>query len=111
MTVVGVLGIVFGKSVHSFAAEYHVDVNLGDDAASGLAADSAWKHLQSAVSRVAPGDTVLVHPGIYHEHVKLERAGTQESPIMFRALREPGARCRRYGSQSTHPLRTAPVES
>ncbi len=88
--VVLILVLLSGPTVRGLAAEYHIDADHGDDAASGLAADQAWKHLQFAVGRVMPGDTVLVHPGIYYEHVKLERAGSEQSPIVFRALREPG---------------------
>jgi hypothetical protein len=39
--------------------------------------------------RVNPGDTVLVHAGVYFEHVKVERAGTKEAPIIFRAVDGP----------------------
>ncbi len=35
---------------------------------------------------VEPGDTVLVHPGVYFEHVKLERSGTAAAPITFASV-------------------------
>jgi hypothetical protein len=73
-------------SVPCMAAVYHVAAGWGDDTASGLSQEAAWRHLQFAVDRVIPGDTVLVHPGVYFEHIKLERGGTKDFPIVFRGL-------------------------
>ena len=67
------------------AATYHVDGKSGDDARSGDAPATAWETLGHAAEVVLPGDTVIVHPGVYHEHVQLRRAGTAEQPIRFAA--------------------------
>ena len=67
------------------AETYHVSDRNGDDTKDGLAADTAWKTLAHACEKVALGDTVTVHAGVYHEHVRLEKAGTAEKPIRFTA--------------------------
>ena len=65
------------------AATYHVDGKSGDDARDGDAPGSAWETIGHAAEIVQPGDTVIVHPGVYHEHVQLRRAGTAGQPIRF----------------------------
>ena len=67
------------------ATTYHVDGKSGDDARDGDTPATAWETLGHAVEMVLPGDTVIVHPGVYHEHVQLRRAGTAEQPIRFAA--------------------------
>jgi len=66
------------------ATTWHVDPLKGDDAAAGDAA-SPFRTLTHVVKLVNPGDTVLAHPGVYFEHVKLERGGTAEAPINFKS--------------------------
>jgi hypothetical protein len=41
--------------------------------------------LGEAMTRVEPGDTVLLHGGIYRELVTVEQSGTREQPITIRA--------------------------
>ncbi|MBN1671425.1 MAG: right-handed parallel beta-helix repeat-containing protein [Kiritimatiellae bacterium] len=57
----------------------------GDDAHDGLSPESAFRSIGQAARVVQPGDLVLVAGGTYVEHVKLERAGTPDRPIVFRA--------------------------
>lgn len=38
-----------------------------------------------AVTRVEPGDTILVHGGIYRERVTIDRSGTPDHPITLQA--------------------------
>jgi len=66
------------------AATWHVDPTKGDDAAKGDAS-APFRTLMHAATLVNPGDTVLAHPGVYFEHVKLERGGTAEAPITFKS--------------------------
>lgn len=72
-------------SVSLHAATYHVSDRSGDDSKDGLGEATAWKTLARACEKVAAGDTVTVHPGVYHEHVRLEKSGTAEKPIRFTA--------------------------
>ncbi len=67
------------------AATYHVDVLTGSDSRDGATAATAWKTLAQACGQVAAGDSVIVHPGVYHESAVLQKAGTAEQPIRFSA--------------------------
>jgi hypothetical protein len=44
-----------------------------------------WATLQHAADTMAPGDTVYVRGGIYHQRVALTRSGTVEQPITYAA--------------------------
>jgi hypothetical protein len=39
--------------------------------------------ISAAAARVEPGDTVVIHGGVYRETVKVERSGTAGAPITF----------------------------
>lgn len=67
------------------AATYHVDAATGDDTKSGDAPAAAWKTMERACLAVKPGDTVIVHPGVYTESVPLTRPGTAQQPIRIQA--------------------------
>ena len=66
------------------ANEYYVDVNSGNDKASG-SSDAPFATIQKAADIVQPGDTVIIRPGIYYENVELTTNGTKEAPIVFKA--------------------------
>ena len=82
-TLLSFTAALFGASLH--AATYHVSDQTGDDAKDGLSETTAWKTLAQACKKVTAGDTVTVHPGVYYEQVRLEKAGTPEKPIRFTA--------------------------
>ena len=71
-----------GPSAALAQSTYHVAVDGSDDAPGTAAAP--WATLQQAADSVAPGDTVVVHPGSYRG-MHLTRSGTTEAPITFRA--------------------------
>jgi len=56
---------------------YHVATN-GDDGNSG-SSDAPWKTIQHAADTAAAGDTVLVHGGVYNEHVTFSTSGNADS--------------------------------
>ncbi|HWA89174.1 MAG TPA: hypothetical protein VG889_04015 [Rhizomicrobium sp.] len=60
---------------------YHVATG-GNDGASG-ASDAPWKTIQHAADTASAGDTVLVHGGVYNEHVHLTKSGTANGAITF----------------------------
>ena len=70
---------------HSLQATWHVNPVNGDDTSEG-SAQAPFRTLMRAAKAVHPGDTVLAHPGVYFEHVKLERGGTAEAPVTFRSV-------------------------
>lgn len=74
---------MLGVSLH--AETYHVSDRDGNDTRPGLTPESAWKTLAHACEKIAAGDTVMVHPGVYYETVRLDKTGTAEKPIRFTA--------------------------
>lgn len=71
-------------SVPAYAREYYVDVNAGQTKEEGTK-ENPFTKIQKACDLVEPGDIVLVAPGVYYESVTLNRNGTKEAPIVFRA--------------------------
>lgn len=69
----------------TWGATYHVDVR-GDDAAEGTE-QAPWRTIQRAVQSAQPGDTVLVHSGVYPERITTIRGGSSEDArIRFKAM-------------------------
>lgn len=53
------------------------------------AVDGAFTFINEAAKKAEPGDTVLVKPGIYREHVAIEKGGAEGAPVTFEA-EKPG---------------------
>ncbi|MBE0534975.1 MAG: right-handed parallel beta-helix repeat-containing protein [Phycisphaerae bacterium] len=53
--------------------------------AAGIAAAEQVKTITEAASRAAPGDTVLIHSGVYREEVLIEASGRPDARITFAA--------------------------
>ncbi len=70
------------------------DQNAGSEA-------EPLKTIQSAAQQAQPGDTVLVHAGVYRERVAPAQGGTQEHPIVYTAA--PGAKVVIKGSDVWQP--------
>jgi hypothetical protein len=66
------------------AGTTHHVASTGDDAGPGTAA-APFRTIQRGAEAAQPGDTVLVHPGIYRERVAPPRGGVEGRPIVFRA--------------------------
>ena len=52
---------------------------------TGLPPDAQVRTISEAAAKAGPGDTVVIHAGIYRETVTVEKSGTKESPIRFEA--------------------------
>jgi hypothetical protein len=66
-------------------AEWHVSVT-GHDAHEGSAV-APLRTINAAAARAQPGDTVLVHGGVYREQINLPRGGVSEARrITYRAV-------------------------
>lgn len=70
------------------AAEYHVSASGSDEAAG--TAQSPFRALSKAAAALHPGDTCVIHEGIYREVMIVPRSGEPGKPIRIQAA--PGAR-------------------
>ncbi len=52
---------------------------------SQIDSDQQVRTIGEAVSRAEPGDTILIHGGIYRESVRIGKSGTEDKPIIIRA--------------------------
>ncbi len=52
---------------------------------AGVPAEVQFRTISEAARRVEPGDTVVIHEGVYRETVVVEKDGTPEKPIRFAA--------------------------
>lgn len=77
---------------------YYV-ANDGDDHASGLNRDEAWRSVSHAAGQVNAGDTVLIAEGTYAESVRLRATGKLDMPIIFKAI--PGERAEFNGQKGS----------
>jgi len=65
---------------------YHVAQRhaAASDGNSG-AANAPWKTISKAAEALRPGDTVVIHTGVYREQITPARSGTSEAPISYQA--------------------------
>jgi len=76
---------IFGYAPVS-AAEYHVAKN-GNDQATGTR-QAPFLTINRAAEVAAAGETITVHEGIYREHIRPQRGGTDNSQrIVYRAAK------------------------
>ena len=68
------------------AAVYHVSQRSpqASDAAPGTA-ERPWKTISKAAEAMQPGDTAMIHAGVYREHVRPGRSGTASAPITYQS--------------------------
>ncbi len=52
---------------------------------SGIETSLQFRTISDAAKAVEPGDLVLIHGGVYREAVRIDRSGTEDRPIVFRA--------------------------
>jgi parallel beta-helix repeat protein len=83
------------------AATYHVDARsaAAADTNAGSAA-APWKTISraAAAGELKPGDEVIIHAGIYREHVQMKVSGEEGRPVTFAAA--PGERVVVKGSEA-----------
>jgi hypothetical protein len=65
--------------------EWHVS-ETGRDGRDG-SGEAPVRTIQFAVDRAKPGDTIIIHPGVYPDPVRITRGGTKERPIVIRAAK------------------------
>ncbi len=103
---IDVLVIAFGLFVlaaaNSLADTYVVNgthISASDENVGSV--DQPLRTIQRAAQLARPGDTVLVHAGIYRERVAPARGGTQAQPIIYSAA--PGEQVVIKGSDIWNP--------
>jgi len=74
---------VFSQTGTAASNAFYVSTSGNDSNQGNL--DSPWASFSKAVSEVAPGDTVYVRAGTYHERLVISTSGTAGNPIVFSA--------------------------
>ena len=70
------------------------------DAGSG-SQEAPFKTISKAASLAGPGDTVLVHRGVYRERISPSKGGAEGKPVVYMAV--PGEEVVVKGSELWHP--------
>lgn len=70
-----------------YAATYYVSTT-GSDSNSGMPAQQAWATFSHAVSRLSPGDELIILDGTYNQSLYVSRSGTSSNPISIRAMND-----------------------
>ncbi len=66
------------------STEYYVNIKKGNDNNPGTLA-LPFKTVNKAVAVVVPGDVVFLQQGTYRENIVMNKSGTSDAPITFRA--------------------------
>jgi parallel beta-helix repeat protein len=61
---------------------FHVDAGRGDDSSAGTESEP-FRTIARATKVVEPGDTVLIHKGVYHEQISGGKSGSESNPITY----------------------------
>jgi hypothetical protein len=64
--------------------------HVSGETLAGIKQQEQLRTIARAAVLVEPGDTVIIHSGIYREAVVIEKSGKPESPITFRAAAGAG---------------------
>lgn len=64
---------------------FYVDATRGNDANAG-SKTAPWKTVTHAVTKLKPGQTLLLHGGTYYENVVCRVSGTAKAPITIRSV-------------------------
>ncbi|MBR5970008.1 MAG: right-handed parallel beta-helix repeat-containing protein [Lachnospiraceae bacterium] len=70
-----------------------MDIHVNSRAKRGGdgSARQPYRTISEAAYAARPGDTVLVHPGLYREEVRLKHGGTKDAPLVFESIVKGGA--------------------
>ena len=87
--------LLFTASAALYAAEFHVAAT-GNDTNPGTR-EKPLRTVQAAADRLKPGDTCVVHAGIYRESVVMKKSGSDGAPVRIQAA--PGEKVVIDGSE------------
>ena len=85
----------------SSGAEWHVAPNGVDRTGDG-SKGNPWRSLQKACDRLKPGDSLIVHAGVYAQRLAINVSGTKGNPITI--VGEPGAILTGKGVRRDHNM-------
>lgn len=68
----------------AYGADYFVSID-GSDQANGQSWEDAFATIQQGVDALAPGDTLTIGPGDYHEQVTRDQLGDESAETVIRA--------------------------
>ena len=75
------LGLLLMCAAPAWARTWHV----AQKAMPHTGTSRQVRTIGQAVARVEPGDTIVIHGGVYREDVVIERSGSEDKPIAIRA--------------------------
>ena len=83
-SVAGIVGLCLLPGALASGTTYYVDAERGNDAASGISEEDAWKSLEKVNATVfAPGDRLLIRAGTsYAGALRLQGSGRTDAPIV-----------------------------
>ncbi|HEX7260513.1 MAG TPA: right-handed parallel beta-helix repeat-containing protein [Luteolibacter sp.] len=68
-------------------AIYYVEPNRGNDANAGTGSNQPWRSFAKLNTlELAPGDQVMIAPGVHTETLKPQARGTEQQPVVIRFL-------------------------
>ena len=79
------IGLVLMTGFYFSAAANGKTWHVSGQNLAGIKQDEQVQTISKAASLAGPGDTVIVHDGIYRETVVIEKSGLPDSPITFQA--------------------------
>ena len=87
ITVLAIVASIF-CSIAANATEYHVEADF--KGRSDGSAERPFREILSAAKIMKPGNTCIVHKGVYRESVGIKAGGEKDKPVAFIAA--PGER-------------------
>ena len=80
-----VIGILM-LAINCTASVYYVNNIIGNDSHDGLSSDKPFKTVRQAMSKLSPGDTLIMASGcVFHESMVFQRSGTPSAPVTVEA--------------------------
>jgi hypothetical protein len=82
---ISVAALVAASALAGCSAAYSEVLHVSPEPLANLLGDKQHRTINSAASRVKPGDVVKIHTGVYREQVYISTSGTAQNPIRFEA--------------------------
>ena len=85
MKIIYMIGILM-LAINCTASVYYVNNIIGEDSHDGLSSDKPFKTVRHAMSKLSPGDTLIMASGcIFHESMIFQHSGTPSAPVTVEA--------------------------